>query len=303
MNLLRNMRTFCRVAETGSFSETARGLNISAPLVSRHVSDLEAHLGIRLLNRTTRHVELSEAGAGYYRGCVEVLEQLDALESQTSRLGTQPSGLLRVSLPMDFGRLFLGQAILEFLSQAPKVRLEVIFEDRVANLLQEQVDVAIRIGSLDDSSLVSRKLGQACISCYASADYLAQYGAPLDPDDLAEHRLLSYSLARAPGQWLFGDAERPINITRRWRLAANNGRALAEAACRGLGIVRLPEFLVQDHVEAGQLVEVLKEFRSSEMDISATYVHRKFRPAKVTVFVDFLVAYFNRQADWLPRPV
>ncbi len=305
MDRLATMRTFVSVAETGSFSASARLLGVSAPLVSRHVSDLEAHLGIRLFNRTTRRVELSEAGEAYYPDCVALLEQLDAAEARVAGLGERPSGLLRISVPMDFGRLFLGQALREFLSRAPDVRLDVRYEDREARIVEEQVDVAVRIGRLADSSLVARRLGEACLGCFASPDYLAQHGEPGDLDALERHQLLSYSLSRTPGQWRFDldDEQRSVPLAGRWRLSCNNGRVLADSACRGLGIVRLPEFLVQDHVAAGKLVEVLTAYRSAPLEISAVTLERRFRPAKITAFVDFLAAYFARQPDWLPRRV
>ncbi len=305
MDRLATMRTFVSVAETGSFSASARLLGVSAPLVSRHVSDLEAHLGIRLFNRTTRRVELSEAGQAYYPDCIALLEQLDAAEARVAGLGERPSGLLRISVPMDFGRLFLGQALREFLSRAPDVRLDVRYEDREARIVEEQVDVAVRIGQLADSSLVARRLGEACLACYASPDYLAQHGEPADLDALDGHQLLSYSLSRTPGQWRFnlGDEQHSVPLAGRWRLSCNNGRVLADSACRGLGIVRLPEFLVQDHVAAGKLVEVLTAHRSAPLEISAVTLERRFRPAKISAFVDFLAAYFARQPDWLPRRV
>ena len=305
MDRLATMRTFVSVAETGSFSETARLQGVSAPLVSRHVSDLESHLGIRLFNRTTRRVELSEAGEAYYPECVAVLEQIEATEARVAGLGEKPSGLLRVSVPMDFGRLFLGPALREFMSLAPEVRMDVRYEDREARILEEQVDVALRIGQLSDSALVARRLGSACVGCYASPDYLAEFGAPQSLDALRDHQLLAYSLSSTPGQWIFetdADAE-SVALAGRWRLSCNNGRVLAESACRGLGIVRLPEFLVQDHVDAGRLIEVLEEHRSTPLDIHAVMLHRQFRPAKVTAFVQFLAEYFERQQDWTPRTV
>lgn len=305
MDRLATMRTFVSVAETGSFSETARLHGVSAPLVSRHVNDLETHLGIRLLNRTTRRVELSEAGEAYYPECVSVLEQLAATEARVAGLGEKPSGLLRVSVPMDFGRLFLGPAIREFLSNAPEVRTDVRYEDREARMLEEQVDVALRIGKLSDSALVARRLGSACLGCFASPDYLAAFGAPETPEALKDHQLLAYSLSSTPGQWIFeqGEGVQAISLAGRWRLSCNNGRVLADSACRGLGIVRLPEFLVKDHVDAGRLHEVLTAHRSSPLEIHAVMLHRQFRPAKVTAFVEFLVDYFKRQQDWTPRTV
>lgn len=303
MDRLATMRTFCSVAETNSFSATAMQLGVSAPLVSRHIGDLEAHLGIRLFNRTTRRVELSEAGATYYKDCVALLEQLDAAEARASGQGDRPAGLLRVSVPMDFGRLFLGPALREFLSRSPDVRMDVRYEDRESRMLEEQIDVALRIGELRDSSLVARRLGDACLGCYASADYLATHGEPSSLEELGQHQLLAYSLSSTPREWRFksGDRERSVSLAGRWQLSCNNGRVLADAACRGLGIVRLPEFLVADHLETGQLLEVLPDFRSSPLQISAVTLHRQFRPAKVSAFIDFLDEYFDRQDDWLPR--
>ncbi|MEM1413214.1 MAG: LysR family transcriptional regulator [Pseudomonadota bacterium] len=305
MDRLATMRTFVSVAETGSFSESARLLDVSAPLVSRHVSDLEAHLGIRLFNRTTRRVELSEAGEAYYPDCVALLEQLEATEARVAGLGEKPSGLLRVSVPMDFGRLFLGPALRAFLSEAPEVRIDVRYEDRESRMLEEQVDVALRIGQLADSSLVVRRLGGACIGCYASPDYLAEAGAPESPDALQDHQLLAYTLSSTPGQWVFQtpDGTTSVPLAGHGRLACNNGRVLAEAACRGLGIVRLPEFLVKDHIDAGRLIEILTDYRSPSLDIHAVTLHRRFRPAKVTAFVAFLVDYFAQQQDWTPRQI
>jgi DNA-binding transcriptional LysR family regulator len=215
-------------------------------------------------------------------------------------IGERPSGLLRVSVPMDFGRLFLGQAIREFLSAAPEVRIDLVYEDREAQLLQEQVDVAIRIGKLQDSSLIGKRLGAACVGCFASSDYLAQYGEPLQPTDLDGHHLLAYSLARDAGQWSFRGNDQEVSLSGRSRFACNNGRALAEAACHGLGIVRIPEFLVQDHLDSGRLVEILKTFRSPPIDISAVYLHRRFKPAKVTALIESLQNYFGRNQDWRP---
>ena len=305
MDRLTTMRTFLKVAETGSFSEAARQLGVSAPLVSRQVGALEAHLGIRLFNRTTRLVELSEAGARYYDDCVALLDQLDAMEADISGLAKRPSGLLRVSVPMDFGRLFLGRAFREFLSRNPEVRLEVRYEDRGARLLEEQLDVVLRIGKLEDSALVARRLGEACLGCYASPDYLAQHGEPKGVEDLQRHQLLAYSLARNPDHWEFEKrgVRHRVTLTGRWQLSCNNGRALADCASRGLGITRLPEFLVQDHLEENRLTEILRDFRSEPLEISAVTQSRRFRPAKITAFLDFLVSYFDRREDWLPRPL
>jgi DNA-binding transcriptional LysR family regulator len=303
VNLLSAMRAFCNVVEHRGFTAAARRLESSPAAVSRQVSALEKHLGIRLLNRSTRQVELSEAGAAYYPRCLELIDQLDSLESEVGGFGTRPRGLLRLSVPMDFGQLFLRPAIREFISLCPDVRLEVHFEDRRVRLLEEQLDLAIRISRLADSTMVSRRLGQACIGCYASPDYLAQHGEPERPEDLVDHHVLEYALSATPGKWRFETAQGSFDVPVRWQLSANNGRALASNAARGLGIIRMPEFLVQDHLAAGSLLEVLAAFRSAPLDISVVYLHRKFKPAKITAFVEFLVEYFRNKGDWLPVAV
>ena len=251
MRLLSAMRLFCSVAELRSFSGAARRHETSPAAASRQVSALEKHLGIRLLNRSTRAVELSEAGAHYYPRCRELIDQLDGLESEVGGFGSSPRGTLRLSVPMDFG-------------------------------------------------LVSQKLGQTCVGCYASPDYLAQHGAPEHPAQLGDHQALEYALSSRPGTWRFeanGDA---IVVPIRWQLSANNGRALASAAASGLGILRAPEFLVQDHLRNGSLLEVLQPYRSAPLDISAVYLHRRFKPAKISAFVEFLAEYFRLHDGWMP---
>jgi DNA-binding transcriptional LysR family regulator len=299
MDHLESMRTFCRVAEFKSFTRAARHLDISTPVVSRQVGALEKHLGIRLLNRSTRQVELSEAGERYYQSCVELLDRLDSVESEITGIATRPSGLLRISVPLDFGLLFLQPKIREFLSREPAVRVEVHFEDRKVKLLDENIDVAIRIGHLKDSSMIARKLGVAFIACYASPDYLAINGEPQRPEDLSHHRVLEFALSSHHGKWEFGDDKCTVDINTQWQLSSNNGRALARAACQGMGIVRLPEFLVQGHLQKGRLIEVLRPYRSNPLEITIVYLQRKFNPAKISMFAYFLVDQFRQEKNWL----
>ena len=287
------MRTFCRVAELGSFSQAARQLQLSPAVVSRQVAALEQQLEIRLLNRSTRQVEMSEAGTRYYDDCLELLDRLDEMDARVGGHAKRPTGLLRVSAPLDFGLMYLRGAIREFLSREPGLRVEVHFEDRLVNLLDERFDVALRIGQLRDSSLVARKLGKACVACYASPDYLAMHGEPANPSELGSHQVLEYALSATPGRWLFTCRDERTEVSVDWRLSANNGRALANAACEGLGIVRLPELLVTDHLAEGRLTEVLREFRSEPLDISLLYLQRRFNPAKVRSFSDFLAKHFR----------
>ncbi|MDX1460923.1 MAG: LysR family transcriptional regulator [Xanthomonadales bacterium] len=292
------MRSFARVAERQSFVRAADDLGISAAMVSRHVAWLEAQLDVRLLNRSTRNVELSEAGARYYPRCVALLERLEEVESDVSGLGAHPRGVLRVSTPMDFGQLYLRPAVREFLSLYPDISIEWHLDDRRVPLLDEGYDVAIRIGQLEDTALYARTLGAACIGCFAAPDYLAARGAPTAPRELQQHDVLEYALSPTPGRWRFGNTEVPVS----WRLSANNGRVLADAAARALGIVRLPEFLVRDLVADGALLEVLEPYRSPPLPVHALYLHRRFRPAKVTAFLDFMAQCFASRPEQFALP-
>lgn len=294
MDRLDAMRTFCRVAELESFSRAARQLGLSAAVVSRQVAGLEADLGVRLLDRSTRHVAMTDAGTHYYSASVELLERFDEMEAQVTGHGERPTGLLRVSAPLDFGLMYLRRAIREFLSREPGVRVEVHFDDRVVDLLAEHFDVAVRIGHLPDSSLVARKLGEACIGCYASFDYLALHGEPDRPEALGGHQVLEYALAPKRGTWQFNRSGESVDVPVQWRIAANNGRALADAAAEGLGIVRLPEFLVSDHVREGRLTEILVDYRSDPLAISLLYPHRRYNPAKIRLFADFMHDHFAK---------
>lgn len=295
MDRLTAMRTFCRVAELESFSRAARQLDLSPAVVTRQVAALESELGVRLLDRSTRHVELTDAGEQYYASSLELLDRFDELQARTTGHAEKPRGLLRISAPLDFGIVYLRSAIRTFLSREPEVQVEVHFDDRVVDLLDENFDVAVRIGELGDSSLVARKLGEACIGCYASPEYLAMHGEPKHPRDLENHLALEYALAPKPGKWRFPDGDKSIDVNVNWRLSANNGRALASAACEGLGVVQLPEFLVIDHLEQGRLMEILRPYRSAPLAISLLYLQRRYNPAKIRAFSDFLHQHFSSQ--------
>ena len=301
MNQLECMKTFLAVADGQGFSAAAKALHTSAAMVSRRISSLEQHLGIRLFNRSTRRVELSEAGRKYYPRCRELIAQIDLVDTEISGLGHAPRGHLRLSIPMDFGRLFMQPALRAFLSRFPEIRMDVRLDDRHVDLIRDQVDLAVRIGHLPDSSLISRRLGQACIGCYASPDYLVQHGEPTHPNDLLDHQLLDYTLSKSPGRWQFETNGEPFEISVQGRFSANNSRSLARAASHGLGIVRNPEFLVQDLLRSGRLIEILTPFRSAPLDICIVYLHRKFRPAAISACADFMAEFFNENTHWQAR--
>ncbi len=294
MDRFAAIETFVRVAETRSFSEAARRLRIAKSAVSRQVSALEAELGARLFHRTTRSLHLTEAGRAYFERASRILSDLDDADRAVSRLQAAPRGRLRISAPMSFGFLHLTPALADFLRLHPEVEMDVAMNDRVVDLVNEGFDVAVRIGILEDSSLIARRLAPARRAICASPDYLATRGAPRTPDDLKSHSCLVNSNLPAGREWRLTGPEgavRPIGVN--GPLSVNNGDAMRVAALRGLGLASLPTFIVGADLKSGALVSVLDEFIPQDLTISAVYPHTRHLSPTVRAFVDFLAERFG----------
>jgi len=298
MDRLAALEAFARVAETGSFSAAARGLNLSKSLISRQVSALEAELGARLISRTTRSLTLTEAGRGYYEQVTRILAQMEEADLSVSQLQATPRGRLRVNAPMSFSLLRLAPALPDFLALYPEIEVDMVMNDRRVDLMEEGFDLAIRIGRLADSSLVARKLGAMQRYIVASPAYLAERGTPKVPADLRHHACLCYSNADTIDEWRFCEPDgRPISIEVKGRVRANNGDLLRIAALRGLGFVDLPNFLVAADIESGALVPVLQDYVRQDGGIYAVYPHARYLPPKIRVFIDFLAERWGG-AEW-----
>lgn len=298
MDRLQSMAVFVRVAEQGSFSLAARQLGLSKSAVSKHVTALEERLGVRLLNRTTRRLVLTEVGSVYRDYCARVVQDADDADLAATQHSDQPRGRLRVSAPMSFGILHLGPLLPEFLGRHPALQVELILNDRVVDLLEEGVDVAVRIGRLADSSLIARRFATARSVCVASAAYLASSGTPLQPGDLARHNCLRYSYLRQPDDWSFTRQGEQVTVRVGGNLQANNGDVLRAAARSGLGVVCLPDFIVGDDVESGALVHLLTDWELPEVPVHAVFPSQRHPSAKLRAFVDFLVARLGREQGW-----
>ena len=298
MDRFLEMRTFVQVVDAGSFIGAAEPLEMSKAAVSRHVGELEARLGVRLLNRTTRKLSLTEEGELFYLRCKELLGGVEAAESEITSRSGEAIGLLRVSAPVSFGNLHLGDVWAAFKARHPKVTFDVTLSDRVVDIVEEGFDLAIRIGRLADSSLVARKLSPMQRYIVASPAYLAGRGTPKVPADLRHHDCLCYSNADTIDEWRFCEADgRAMSVEVKGRVRANNGDLLRVAALKGLGFVDLPNFLVAGDIDSGALVPVLQDFIRQDGAVYAVYPHARYLPPKIRVFIDFLAERWGG-ADW-----
>jgi len=299
MDNLTDIAVFVRIVERGSFTLAAQDLSLSRAVASKYVTRLEKRLGARLLHRTTRRLSLTEAGAALFEASRGAIERIEEAEAAVAQLQSEPRGRLKVSAPMSFGILHLGPAIAQFARSRPLVSLELRLDDRYVNLVEEGIDVALRIGTLTDSSLVARKLSSSRQVVCASPDYLAENGEPEVPQDLAAHNCLLYSYSSAVNVWRFtGPDGRELPVAVSGNLRINNGIVEAEAAVAGMGILMSPAFYVGPLIRAKKLKQVLTRYRLADLGIYALYPQRAHVPPKVRAFVDFLAERFGSKPDW-----
>ncbi len=276
---------FTRVVEYHSFTQAAQSLGMQKSTVSRRIALLEERLGVRLLNRTTRKLRLTEVGQAYYERCRQIMLDFAEAEQAVMQLQQAPSGLLRITAPIEFGQLFLGRVLGEFMRQYPQISSEVELTSRDVDPLEEGVDIAIQVGQPRDSTLIARKLFESRRRLCASPAYLAQHGTPRTVQELAGHRALHLPVD-SPRHWpLLGE-----NIACQRVLACNNITLAREAALAGAGIAALPVMISEAAVRDGELIELLPEARLPTGELYAVYPSRRFQAMKVKAFLDFLIA-------------
>lgn len=288
MESLGSLAVLVAVVEAGGFAAAARRLNLSKSAVSKQVSRLEAHLGARLLHRTTRKLSLTEAGEAYFRHAQQALEAARAAEDAVTGARGQPRGTLRVAVPMTYGLLKILPALTGFLAAYPELKLELQMEDRLTDLVEGGYDLAIRIGNLGNSTLVARRLASSEIVICAAPGYLAARGEPDTPAALASHDCLSFSYFPGGNEWRFQGPRGPVAVEINSRLTVSNSLALREAAVAGLGIVRAPLFAVDTALAAGELRRILPDYRMATVGIHAVFPEGRHVPAKSRVFVEYL---------------
>lgn len=300
MDRLQSMEVFRWVVELGSFSRAADRLNLSNATVTAHVASLENRLGIKLLNRTTRRLALTDDGSAYLEHVRRVLADVEEMESMLTAGRTTPRGLLRIDLPTAIGRQFVVPALPRFAAQYPELRVIAILEDRRVDLLEEGVDAALRIGPLADSTLVARRVYEAGFVTCASPDYLALHGTPQTPADLAAHQCLglySQSLG-AVLEWAFEKDGERVAFRPEGPLAVSNGEALIDAAVAGAGVATVFDLMSSRWIASGALTPILQDWqRRDRYPISVVYPQNRHLSAKVRVFTDFIAGLFPRRRD------
>lgn len=298
MDRFQALRTFVQVVESLSFVRAAERLGLSTTAVSRLVAELEGNLQARLLQRTTRRISVTETGRTFYERCVQILAELDEAEREAAQEAAEPRGTIRLTTSVNFGTHQVTPAIASFLARHSHVKFDVSLFDRIVDIVEEGFDLAIRIGETGAQNLVARRLGEARLVTCASPEYIAKHGAPASPEDLARHNCLTYEYALRDA-WTFRDAagrERTVRVA--GSLNSNNGDLSAAAAVQGVGIALEPDFIVGSELKRGKLVPVLESFEAPALPIYAVYPSRRFLPAKVRAFVDFLVERFTGTKGW-----
>jgi DNA-binding transcriptional LysR family regulator len=283
------LEVFVAVVEGQGFSAAAKRLETTPAAVSRRVKALEERLGVRLLQRTTRKMQLTEAGELYFGEVSRVLGDLAAVEQRLEAVTAQPTGELRIVAPMSFGQLRLAPVVARFALRHPQLRVTLKLEDRETDIVSEGFDLAVRIAYPSDSSLVARAIGTVPRYFCASPEYLARRGAPRTPKDLLRHDCLHYSLISEREEWTFGGPQGDETVVIKAAFCCNNGEVLAEAAMHGLGITLLPDFIVADAIADGRLVRVLEGRERSPLILSVVYPSRRHVPVKTRSFIDYVV--------------
>lgn len=299
MDRFENMNTFAYIVEAGSISAAADRMDVAKSVISRRLKELEAHLGVQLFHRTTRQMKLTDSGRAFYEQSVRILADILEAEHAVSQFHGALKGNLKVAVPLSFGLMHLGPAITAFLHTHPGIKFDLDFNDRQVDLLAEGFDLAIRIASLPDSSLIARHLAPVQAVMCASPAYLEHMGTPQTPEELIGHRCLAYSLISNSDNWNVYDSAGQLIKTRITPyLKASNGEFLRDAAVDGLGIVLLPAFIVYREIEYGALLPILTEYHYSQLAAYAIYPQTRHLSQRVRAFVDFLSKRFEAMPYW-----
>lgn len=289
MNELVDLRVFVEVAKRLSFTDAATNLGINKSAASKAVSRTEERLGVKLIQRSTRRLSLTEEGSRLFEKASVALSSIAEAEQEITHNQQQLKGKLRIAAPMSYGLTTLIERIPEFMNKHPKLTVELHLEDKISEIIGEGFDVAIRIAELKDSGLVARKLGEIEHLTVASSAYLRQYGVPDHPADLSEHKCLIYTYRSSPKQWVYFDAqgqEHSVNVTGTFE--SNNSLAIRECLLKGLGIALIPAFVVQEDIQAGRLETVLPGYFGFKRNVYAVIPDRKHINSKSRAFIDFL---------------
>ena len=288
MDLFASIRMYVAVVDGGSFAAAADKLGISRAMASKQIQKLEEHLGTRLLNRTTRRLSLTETGRAFHERSLQILSDVEEAEQIAGQMTSRPQGVLRVTIPLSYGQHRLATIIGDYTQAYPQVQLDISLSDRKVDLVEDGLDLAIRIGALPQSDLIARKIGGVRSIVCAAPAYLARRGTPRTPAELSGHACLGYTLTGSGADWRMEGPEGSLTVPITGPIRADNGDIIRLAALSGAGILFQPHFIVDDDLAAGRLVRLLPQWQSAELGVYAVYPSRKHLSAKVRTFVDFL---------------
>ena len=298
MDRLMSMRVFSAVAKNRSFSVAAKKLSISKAMVSKHIKSLENSLSVRLFNRTTRKLNLTDAGSSYYEKVNIILSEIDETESAISQLNSEPKGKLKVMAQPSFGAFHLSRALSLYLKKYTEVTINLELSHRIPDLVEENIDLAFHVGELNDSMYVSRRIASARRVICASPEYIKKIGMPKKPEDLLNHNCLIYMPRNDMGKWEFLDKGKRKKIKVTGDIQCNSGDALRVASIQSRGITQLPTYMVGLDIQAGRLQAVLEDFEPEKQPIYAIYNHRKYISAKIKTFIDFIYNLYQPEPYW-----
>ncbi len=298
MDKLVSMRVFSTVAKSGSFSDAAKKLSISKAMASKHVQNLENSLGVRLFNRTTRKLNLTDVGNAYFKKVDDILAEIDETELSISQLNSEPKGKLKIMAQPSFGAFHLTRALSIYQKKYPDVTTEIELSNRSPDLVEDGIDIALYVGELDDSSFVARKIASARRVVCASPEYLKQNGTPEKPEDLSQYNCLVYAPRTAVSEWELINQNEKIKVKISGDIQCNDGDALRIAAIQGCGIVQLPTYMVGLDIQAGRLNALLEDYEPEKLPVYAIYNHRKYLSAKIQTFIEFIYELYQPEAYW-----
>jgi len=291
---LNEIAIFVKVVDAGSFTGAAKSLGLPKSTVSRKITQLEERLGVRLLQRTTRTLSLTDTGSAYYNQCSRIISDVEEANIAVTEMQSKPQGLLRITAPMLFGAEVLSDLVAEFLQQNPEIQLEIVLTDQPLDLIQEGIDVAFRVGHLADSSLIARSLGNIKVITCASPRYVEQNGSPKHPKEVANHTTLGWNPVNT---WEY-DTPENITIDVKPKVKVNDIQSMHKMALTGLGIARLPAFVCADDIKSGRLVPLLCDWSYKSTPIHALYPSNRHLSVKVRSFVDYIVEELRREQPW-----
>lgn len=290
MDKLEAMRVFIEVAECKSFVAASRTLDLSAPAVTRSIAQLETTLGVRLFNRTTRHVRLTDSGARFYEDAKRILEDVEQAVAAASGSYAEPKGVLTITAPVLFGQIHVIPILTEYLQQNPSVAVRAVFYDRISNILDEGLDVAIRIGHLKDSSIYAIPVGSVQRLVCASPNYLKKYGMPKHPSDLKDHEIIQASTVEPSTTWQFESSIGTESVKIFPRLQCSQNGSAITAAKQGIGITRLMSYQIGEELKNGSLTRILRDYETKPLPVSIIHLEGRQANAKIRSFIDLAVA-------------